>query len=473
MKKTDLLFAILLVPLDFLMLAAAGLAAYFLRLTPMMRGIWPVLFEEELPLSRYFLLLLFAAVTWIGIFALSGLYRIKQRKLPEEMFQVVIAASLGAMTMVLVMFFRNEIFNSRFIVIAAWAFSILFVVSGRIFSRLLKSFLVSKFDLGVHKVLMVGDDKVSERIIQEFEDKKGLGLRVFEHIPTIDMEAIEKAVSNPKVEEVMLSSFEYPKEQIIDLVNFCHENNLTFRFAPNIFHTITANTEIDALGGVPLVEIKRTKLDGWGRVVKRALDIMDAAAGIIIFTPLAAIIAIIIKLDSPGPVIYKNRRVGPDGHFDVYKFRSMKREYCTGEEYDNQGEASKFEDEVVKEFNQRRGPVFKVLNDPRRTRVGRWLERTSLDELPQFFNVLRGEMSLVGPRPHMPKEVAGYSRHHKRVFNVKPGMTGLPQISGRSDLEFDEEVRLDTYYIENWSLVLDLIIIAKTPFTLLFRKHRQ
>jgi len=472
MKRTDLIFSILLVPLDFLMLVVAGLAAYFLRLTPMMRDIWPVLFEEELPLSRYVVLLLFAAIIWIGIFALSGLYRIKQRKLPEEMFQVVIATSLGAMTMVLVMFFRIELFNSRFIVVAAWVFAILFVILGRVFLRLLKSFLVSRFDLGIHKVLIVGDDKVSERIISEFEEKKGLGLRVFEHVPTIDMRMIEKAVSNPRVEEIMLSSFEYPKDQIIDLVNFCHENNLTFRFAPNIFHTITANTEIDILGGVPLIEIKRTKLDGWGRVVKRVLDVVGATVGIIVFAPVAVIIAILIKLDSPGPIFYKNRRVGPDGHFDVYKFRSMKLEYCTGEEYESHEEASKYEDEVVKELNQRRGPVFKVLNDPRRTRVGRWLERTSLDELPQFLNILRGEMSLVGPRPHMPKEVAGYLRHHKRVFNVKPGMTGLPQVSGRSDLDFDEEVRLDTYYIENWSFVLDLIIIAKTPFVLLFKKHK-
>ncbi len=473
MKRTDLIFTILLVPLDFLMLVAAGLFAYFLRLTPTMRAIWPVLFEEELPLSRYVVLLLIASVIWIGIFALSGLYRTARRKLPEEMFQVVVSASLGAMTVVLVMFFQHELFNSRFLVIASWALATVFIIAGRIFSRLAKSFLVSKFDWGTHKVLLVGDDKMSEWIMEELEEKRGLGLRVFEHIPAIDMNRIQKAVGNPKVEEVMLSSFDYPKAQIADLINFCHENNLTFRFAPNIFHTITAHTGIDTVGGIPLIEIKRTRLDGWGRVMKREIDLLGALIGIAVLAPCMAAIAILVKLDSPGPVIYKNKRVGPGGQFNMYKFRSMKLEYCTGEEYQYHKEASRFEDEIVKKLSRRRGPVFKVLDDPRRTRIGKILERTSLDELPQLFNVLRGEMSLVGPRPHMPKEVAGYERHHKRVFNVKPGMTGLAQISGRSDLDFDEEVRLDTYYIENWSFALDFIILTKTLFVMLFKRHKQ
>jgi len=473
MKKTELLFAILLVPLDFAMLVAAGLAAYFLRLTPTMRGIWPVLFEENLPLSRYLLLLALASVIWLLIFALAGLYRIKQKKIPEEMFQVIIATSLGAMTVVLVMFFRHQLFNSRFILVASWAFAILFVVAGRLLLRFLKSFLVSRFDMGIHKVLVIGNDRMGEMIEEELKEKRGLGLRVFKHVPIIDMEQIKRAVENSRVEEVMLSSFEYPREQILDLINFCQENRLTFRFVPNIFHTVTQHTTIDMIGGIPLIEIKRTKLEGWGGVVKRVFDIIGAFLGLIVFAPLTAILAFLVKLDSSGPIIYKNKRVGPDGEFMVYKFRTMKLEYCTDEEYPYHKEASHFEDEMVEKLSKRRGPVFKVLNDPRRTRVGRILERYSIDELPQFLNVLFGNMSLVGPRPHMPKEVKGYDRRHKRVFNVKPGITGFAQISGRSDLDFEEEVRLDTYYIENWSLILDFIILVKTPFVMFFRKHRQ
>jgi lipopolysaccharide/colanic/teichoic acid biosynthesis glycosyltransferase len=151
----------------------------------------------------------------------------------------------------------------------------------------------------------------------------------------------------------------------------------------------------------------------------------------------------------------------------------MQLKYCTGEKYPHHKEASEFEDQLAREKNLKQGPVFKIGGDPRRTRVGRFLEKWSLDELPQFWNVLTGKMSLVGPRPHMPKEVSGYQKHHKKVFNIKPGITGLAQISGRSDLDFDEEAKIDIYYIENWSFGLDIKIMLKTPFVALFGKHKS
>ena len=157
----------------------------------------------------------------------------------------------------------------------------------------------------------------------------------------------------------------------------------------------------------------------------------------------------------------------------MFKFRTMKLEYCTGDDYPYSKQAEQLESSLIEKHNIRQGPVPKVLNDPRRTRLGRFLERTSLDELPQFFNSLKGDISLVGPRPHLQKEVAHYEKVHKRVFAVKPGITGMAQIAGRSDLNFDDEVRLDLYYIENWSLWLDLIIIFKTPFVILFRRHKS
>jgi len=473
MKTTELIFAILRVPLDYLMFVAAGIIAYSLRVTPQVRSVWPVLFEEELPFTRYFLLVSAASAMLLGIFALAGLYRVKQQKIPEEIFQIVIATSLGAMAIVLLIFFRQELFNSRFLIVASWALAVLFVVVARMCSRLLKGFLVSNFDFGIHKVLVIGDDTMSEIIIEEFKKKRGLGLRIYKQIPDIDMVQISRAISVPHVEEIILSSFEYPKDKILDLINFCHENRVTFRFAPNIFQTVTQHTEIDTLGGVPLVEIKRTRLEGWGRVTKRLMDVAIALFVMAVLAPVVVLIALLVKLDSPGPVFYKNKRVGPYGDLFVYKFRSMKLEYCTGEEYPNSVHASQYEDKIVQEKSTRQGPVFKVINDPRRTRIGKILERYSLDELPQFLNVLKGEMSIVGPRPHMPKEVKGYSRHHKRVFNVKPGITGLAQISGRSNLDFEEEVRFDTHYIENWSLLIDIIIMIKTPFIMVFGKHEQ
>jgi lipopolysaccharide/colanic/teichoic acid biosynthesis glycosyltransferase len=167
--------------------------------------------------------------------------------------------------------------------------------------------------------------------------------------------------------------------------------------------------------------------------------------------------------------------VGPRGNFNVYKFRSMYVKYCTGkqfEKYTDQKAVLAYEQELIKQKSERKGPVYKILNDPRRTKIGRFIEKTSLDELPQLFNVWLGNMSLVGPRPHQPREVEKYAHEHKRVLDIKPGVTGLAQISGRSDLDFDEEVKLDTYYIENWSLKQDFWIMLKTPFVVLIRKSK-
>jgi len=161
------------------------------------------------------------------------------------------------------------------------------------------------------------------------------------------------------------------------------------------------------------------------------------------------VISFLIKLDSPGPVIHKSKRAYRDKVFNVYKFRSM---VCNAEALRG----------TLLDRNERKGPLFKMKRDPRITRIGRFLRSTSIDEFPQLFNVLLGNMSLVGPRPHLVEEVQKYSRHHYQVFAIKPGLTGLPQISGRSDLDFEKEVQLDVYYIENWSPWLDLTIILKS-----------
>ncbi len=183
------------------------------------------------------------------------------------------------------------------------------------------------------------------------------------------------------------------------------------------------------------------------------------------------ITAIAIKFDSKGPVFYLNERVGKNSKiFNTLKFRTMKVEYCTGPRYDKYGKAAKLEEELINKYSVREGPLYKVLEDPRRTKLGKFLEKSSIDEFPQFFNVLIGNMSLVGPRPHQTREVAKYKKQHKILLSVKPGVTGMAQISGRSDLDFEEEAKLDIFYVENWSLLMDIAVILKTPFSLL-KKH--
>lgn len=474
MKKSELIFTAVLVPLDFLMLLGAGLAGYFLRTSSWVAQYRPVLFHLNLPLGKYFVLTLGVSLFLLIVFALVGLYRIKpSRPLLDDFLKIVIGVSAGMMVLVFYIFLRQELFNSRFLVLAGWLMAILFVFFGRWLANAWQKYLVRKYHFGANRVLVVGRDGVSRRISQYIKSQPGLGYQLVSHLIEPDVQEIKTKIDNPGVEEVILADPDWPREKILELVDFCEEKHLAFKFVPNLFQTLTVNSQADTLGTVPVIEIRRTALDGWGKIIKRLVDIVGSLVGIIIFSPIMALAALVIKWDSFGPIIYRNERVSPKGNFDTYKFRSMKFEYCVGRNYPHTQVADIYEDELVRERSVRQGPVHKIIDDPRRTRVGKFLEKTSLDELPQFFNVLKGEMSLVGPRPHMPKEVAKYEKHHKKVFNIKPGITGLAQISGRSDLDFDEEVELDTFYIENWSLKLDSLILLKTPLVVLFKRHSQ
>lgn len=186
-------------------------------------------------------------------------------------------------------------------------------------------------------------------------------------------------------------------------------------------------------------------------------------------------IALLIYFEDPsGPVIYKNRRIGQQGKvFNCYKFRYLKWEYCIKESYGTKNEddpAIAFEQKLIQQQSTRRGPLYKIHKDPRKTHIGNFLEKYSLDELPQFFNVLRGDMSIVGPRPHQPREVSLYEQYQERLLTVKPGITGMAQVNGREENNFSKEAELDIFYIENWSFLLDLKIMFKTCSIIFTRK---
>jgi exopolysaccharide biosynthesis polyprenyl glycosylphosphotransferase len=202
--------------------------------------------------------------------------------------------------------------------------------------------------------------------------------------------------------------------------------------------------------GLPLVQVRIPTFEGAQHIHKRALDIAVASIALVGVALIAPVIAVLIRLDSPGPVLFRQRRVGRDGRpFEILKFRTMT---ATAER----------DLDLLVAHNEGSGLLFKLRADPRVTRVGAVLRRFSLDELPQFWNVLRGDMSVVGPRPPLPREVGGYDGHVFRRLYIKPGITGLWQVSGRSDLSWDESVRLDLHYVENWSVLTDLLIICRT-----------
>jgi exopolysaccharide biosynthesis polyprenyl glycosylphosphotransferase len=456
MKKGELVFSALLLPVDFVMLLAAGIATYFLR-TRILSAFRPVLFEFDLPFSEYFTLVVVVSLVFIAAYAISGLYSLRStRGALEEFSRVVVASSAGIMSVIVFVFLRQELFNSRFLVLGAWFLAIVFVSAGRFLMRRLQKFFISKNNFGVHKVIVIGGDSVTEKVVNEIKNNPATGYRIVKHLINPDVEEVKLAVANPGVDEVILANPNYPAEKVLELVDFCHENHLIFKFVPNLYQTLTTNFVVDTFSGVPLVELRRTALDGWGKIAKRIIDIVGSAFGLVILSPLFLVIAFAIKWESEGPVFVGLERISRNKKFKLFKFRSMIKD------------AEKYKKYLLP-FNERsEGPLFKMKNDPRVTKVGRFLRRHRLDEFPQLWNVLKGDISLVGPRPHQPDEIARYQKHHKRVLDIKAGMTGMAQISGSSDLPFEEEVALDTLYIERWSLWQDFKILFLT-FLKLFR----
>jgi len=467
MKRAELFFSFLLVPLDFLAIILAGISAYYLRFTAIATEIRPVIFS--LPFGQYFNILLLIALAWLVIFALAGLYNIKgSRRLTEEVYRVILACSTGLVLIVVLIFIFRELFSSRFIVLAGWLLAIVYISFARVIVRLIQRLLLS-YGVGVHKLVLVGNSSTTDILIHEFSTRKDLGFEIVKRLKNFSLEAeqeLAEFVKTNEIDEIMQSDPNLSKAEVLRLFDFADENHLTFKYAADLLGAKVLKTEVSEIAGLPVVEVKETPLDGWGRILKRIFDMIGSLFFIILFSPIMLLAAIIIKADSPGPVIYKNKRVAKNGAFKLFKFRSMINQYCVGDDYGSAA-ALELEKKLIQEKNTKTGPVYKISGDPRLTGVGKFIRRWSIDELPQFFNVLYGNLSLVGPRPHQPREVAKYERHHKKVLTVKPGLTGLAQISGRSDLSFEDEVKLDSYYIENWSLKLDLSILLRTPLAII------
>ncbi|MBI3956776.1 MAG: sugar transferase [Candidatus Kerfeldbacteria bacterium] len=463
MKRIELLFSAILVPVDYLMIVLAGLAAHALRFHPSVREVFPVV--DDLALSVFFPALLVAALGWLVIFALSGLYAIRgTRRFLDEFTSIFLACSTGFMAVVVLFFFQRELFSSRFIILTGWVVAIVFVAIGRMVVRAVQRSLLQK-NIGVYRVLVIGNDRTTNRLLELFRSNPGLGFRMVEQHPTADnstlavLEArLQENGHNKPFDMLLQADPTLPREQTQALIEYANDHHLTFRYAADLLEAQATNIAVETLAGIPVIEIKRTKLDGWGRIAKRIMDIVVSVFILIITLPILLLTTLFIRLDTPGPILFRSRRLGERGNpFDLYKFRSMVQN------------AHAMKPQLM-HLNERNGPLFKIKNDPRVTRVGRFLRRSSIDELPQLLNVLKGEMSIVGPRPHEPEEVARYERHHRKLLTIKPGITGLAQVSGRSDLDFAEEARLDIFYIENWSMRLDWVILFRTPMVVLRMK---
>jgi exopolysaccharide biosynthesis polyprenyl glycosylphosphotransferase len=468
-NKIELFFSFLLVPLDYLMLLLAGISAYYLRFSDYYIDIRPVIFD--LPFSEYFQALLGVALIWLIVFTIAGLYQVGGLgRLVREISRIFLACFSGLAVLSIIIFFQRELFDSRFIVLVGFVLAFFYVSLARIFIRWLKRYLF-KFGVGVHNVVLVGESQSSEKLKDEFRNNKKQGFKVVKQLTDFSLETSQELaefIKQERVDEVIQSDPNLSKVETLRLYDFASENHLGFRYVADLLEIKVLRSEVIEIIGIPVVEVKKTTLDGWGRIIKRLFDIIVSSILILILSPILIITAMLIKIDSRGPIFFSRKddgspllRVGEGGRtFRYFKFRSM-----------IPGADSMRYRELANQNIRHDGPLVKIKNDPRITRFGRFIRRFSIDELPELFLVFMGKMSLVGPRPHLPEEVAKYEKHHKKTLTIKPGITGLAQISGRSDLLFEEEVKLDLYYIENWSMLLDFSILFKTPLAVL--KNRQ
>jgi exopolysaccharide biosynthesis polyprenyl glycosylphosphotransferase len=450
-NRYELTFSILRIPFDFLALVLAALLAYFIRpmsdLIPFTQIPFPT--EFLMPFSQFLEFSIISAFIFIIISSFNGLYSfVNTQGRFWELFQIIF--SVFFLVLAIVAFyalFKTETFFSRGVLLLMATFTVILSYLFRMFLRSIERIFLGQ-GKGVRRVALWGNEKLRKQLVKEVE--KSLHYKIIYHAKDFDETKI-----NPKdFDEVWFVKTE--GEDGRDLLEFAQVNHLLYRFVPDVFGTLHSKVEEGTIGSFPLLAVKATPLEAWGRVVKRSFDILASSVGLLILSPLFLVFAILIKLDSKGPVFYVSERVGRNGNlFKMFKFRSM---IVNAEE---------LKERLVKQSHRQDSPLFKIKNDPRITKLGKFLRRFSIDELPQLFNVFIGNMSLVGPRPHLANEVDKYSLDQKRVLMIKPGITGLSQVSGRSDLAFEEEVRLDLHYIVQWSLLLDFKIIWKTPWVLL------
>ena len=457
MKKAELTFAVISVPVDYIMLICAGISAYWLRYAAWVQDIRPIVFD--LDYYKYLQVVLLVALIWLLVFALQGLYTITiHKRLIDELTQIIFACSTGLMVIIAYIFWQREFFDSRFIILAAWILAIVYISIARMILRFIRRRLLTH-NWGVTNIVLIGSDSATENLAATVYRQPELGYRLWERFSEFSPERLLQLLAEKNIDEVILSDSSLAKETRSDILNFCHSHHLGFQYVADIFDAQSHNVEVRSIAGMPLIEIKKTSLDGWGRIYKRIFDVVFSIILLFFILPIGLILALIIVIDSYGSAIVKLYRVGKEGKkFWLYKFRSMIKNAHL-QKYDKDGN---LKPDLAKQNLRSDGPLFKNENDRRITKFGKFLRRSSLDELPQLINVLRGEMSLVGPRPHEPEEVDKYQQHQKKLLSIKPGMTGLAQVSGRSNLSFTEEVKLDLYYIENWSLKNDLQIIFKT-----------
>jgi len=420
---------------------------------------------ELLSLSRMVLPVLIFVSAGIVIAKGAGLYGFKLgTSSTEELPKIALTLSACSMfTILSILVIEGNTHYAGFVSIL-WPAAIVLVYLSRVIRRTFTGWQRLR-GVGLRNVLIVGAGQVGNDIAKKLKNNTYLGFNPIGFVDSNPLplgnekreltilgkeDELENLINKYKIHHVIMSFSASTHDVSLSTIRQCQNIGVTFSVIPRLFEALSGFDTIDNVQSIPLVTLQNSKQASWKLAVKRLIDILGSVCILILSTPFLITIGIIIKLDSKGPVFFKQKRCGKNGkRFSMLKFRSMIID------------AESKQEELLKK-NEASGLVFKMKDDPRITKIGKFLRKYSLDEFPQFFNVLKGDMSLVGPRPPLPAEVSDYNDWYGQRLSVKPGMTGMWQINGRSDLSFEEMVKLDVEYITNWSLWLDVVLLLRT-----------
>jgi exopolysaccharide biosynthesis polyprenyl glycosylphosphotransferase len=444
--------------------------------------------ENALSVGGEAALFVLSVPIWILLIKLYGLYDREeeraQHSTPDDFFGVFHVVTVGAWLYVGVRWALGISTGPHLDrLVLFWGLAVIFVTTARAGARA----VCRRQDAYIQNTVIVGTDDTAALIAERFLQRPEYGVNVVgfveEQPPGLNGDLKDVAylgranrlteiVRDHDVERVIIAFTRGPHERLLALIRQLRELDVQVDIVPRLYESVGPRVDVHAVDGLPLVGLAPVRPPRSSLVVKRAVDIALSGAGLIVLAPLAVALVAWIKLDSPGPAFYRSERLGRGSRrFRIFKFRTMHLRYCRGHGYGGDEAEEEFARLLADPLRQVEfAAAYKFADDPRATRAGRFLRRTSLDELPQLMNVFLGHLSLIGPRPITAEELPRYGADGRTLLNVKPGLTGYWQISGRSDLSYRERVRLDLAYVNSWSLKLDLLILAKTLRVLVVRQ---
>ena len=457
--RNDYRLSIILALGDMLIINISLIISYLVRFHA---GLFPVVYGIP-EMSNYFKLLPMLTILLLFLMRSEKLYSIRGRlSIVDEFFTIVKVSSMGVLLFMAGTFLYREFSYSRGMLFILWVFLILLLGTWRFIVNRIR-FSIRKRNGKDRNLLIIGEGNIIERLISHIAfdphwdyrikgvlSVSGNGKKTINNIPVLgQLTDLPGVLEANNIEAVILTEIDMPRAIVMNIIMECEKRMVEFRLVADLLGMVTSQVDMRTIDGIPLLGLKESPLsEGYNRVIKRASDVILSAVGLAVLSPLLFLKAFLVKISSPGPVFYLQKRVGEDGgHFTIFKFRTM-----------------------VDNAEKGVGRIWALEEDPRRTRIGAFLRSKNLDELPQLINVFRGEMSLVGPRPERPHFVGKFKENIPRYMarhKIKSGLTGWAQVNGlRGNTSIEERTKYDLYYIENWSLAFDLKIMFMSLFAL-------